>query len=156
MFLTVHAAAGVIVGIQTGNPIIAFFAGLVSHFVLDMIPHGDQDLVEGNDTFSDKEKKLLHKVGNIDTVIMLAELAVLYSTGLMPLTFSVAAALVGALLPDFLNALYILYDVKILHRYFCFQRDIHYMWKGFTINLKQGLFVQSIFLIGFLYVLIRL
>src|SRR3989344_9572997 len=105
MFLTVHAAAGVIVGIQTGNPIIGFFAGLASHFILDMVPHGDQDLVDGNDTFSKKEKKILHKVGNIDTVIMLAELVMLYATGLMPLTFSVTAALVGALLPDFLNAL---------------------------------------------------
>lgn len=155
MFLTVHAAAGIIVGIKTGNPILAFIAGVISHFILDMIPHGDQDLVEGNDHFSPRERKLLRYVGVADTIIMLAELGILYWLGLAPLTWSVSAAVVGALLPDFLNAVYVFTETKILLPYFHFQRALHYVWNRFTINMTHGMIVQTVFLVGLLTILVQ-
>lgn len=41
MIATAHVIIGGAVGIATGNPAAAFVAGLVSHFVMDAIPHLD-------------------------------------------------------------------------------------------------------------------
>lgn len=46
MFLVTHAAVGAIVGQATGNPILAAIAGFASHFLIDIIPHGDSNLYE--------------------------------------------------------------------------------------------------------------
>lgn len=42
MNIITHATIGAACGIATGNPVIAFGAGVVSHVVLDLIPHTDQ------------------------------------------------------------------------------------------------------------------
>ena len=42
MTLTTHAAAGIVVAYWTGDPMLGFFAAILSHFILDMIPHGDE------------------------------------------------------------------------------------------------------------------
>src|SRR3989344_5524747 len=45
MTLTTHAVVGAgIAGLFPGNPILAFVAGFLSHFVLDYIPHWDYSL----------------------------------------------------------------------------------------------------------------
>ncbi len=41
MFLTTHFTVGIAVGLATGNPILGAAAGLVSHHVLDRVPHID-------------------------------------------------------------------------------------------------------------------
>jgi len=41
MFLSVHVFVGAAAGIATKNPMVGFFAGLVSHHLMDMIPHWD-------------------------------------------------------------------------------------------------------------------
>lgn len=42
MIFTPHALAGAAVGVTTGNPILGFMAGFISHHLLDMVPHFDQ------------------------------------------------------------------------------------------------------------------
>ncbi len=42
MLLVTHAVVGAAVGSATGNPYSAFLVGVVSHHVLDAIPHFDQ------------------------------------------------------------------------------------------------------------------
>ena len=44
MFIVNHAAAGIIVGSLSDNPVLAFILGFLSHFPLDMIPHGDRGI----------------------------------------------------------------------------------------------------------------
>ncbi len=44
MFLVTHAAVGAIIGETTGNPYLAAIGGFASHFLLDIIPHGDSNL----------------------------------------------------------------------------------------------------------------
>lgn len=39
MLIAVHSVAGGIVGESLGNPVLAFLAGFVLHFILDAIPH---------------------------------------------------------------------------------------------------------------------
>ena len=42
MIFTSHALAGAAIGIVSGNPYAGFASGVISHHLLDMIPHFDQ------------------------------------------------------------------------------------------------------------------
>jgi len=42
MLFTTHAVTGAVVGFASGNPILGFFIGWISHHVLDSLPHFDQ------------------------------------------------------------------------------------------------------------------
>ena len=41
MIVTVHVVAGGVIGELVGNPAAAFLLGIISHFILDSIPHFD-------------------------------------------------------------------------------------------------------------------
>jgi len=148
MFLTVHATAGVIVGQQTGNLYLAFLAGVISHIVLDIIPHGDQDLVKSNEKFKPEEIKKLRNITLLDVFTMTILLSAIYLTGLINSSqvWPVLLAVTGAILPDFLSGIYALTNWRWLRWQFQFQYKLHYLLGGFTINLRQGLIVQTIFL----------
>ena len=155
MFLTVHATAGVIIGQQTGNIWLGFLAGFVSHIALDIIPHGDQNLIKDRYNILPTEIKLLRRLGILDGIVMLATLAAIYSAGLITKPMPVLLAVAGAIVPDYINAIYIFFKVKWLKWYFGIHYQLHYIWNGFTINFRQGLVVQLFFLIGFLTLLIN-
>lgn len=42
MYATTHIITGAVCGIMSGNPILAFVTGFVSHIILDLVPHHDQ------------------------------------------------------------------------------------------------------------------
>ncbi len=47
MTATNHAVTGAIIGLTVANPVAAVVAALLSHFILDMIPHfgSDEDFI---------------------------------------------------------------------------------------------------------------
>jgi hypothetical protein len=55
MFATVHTASALLIASKTSNPWWIFFIGLISHFILDFIPHGDRNLDNG--LYNDQEKR---------------------------------------------------------------------------------------------------
>lgn len=162
MFLTVHATAGVIIGQQTGNIWLAFIAGIISHIMLDIIPHGDQDLVENttvfkhNTGFKSYEIERLKKLTLIDGVMMSGLLLIIYLAGFITAPLTVAFAVAGSIVPDFLTGVYALTNSSVLRWVFLFQNRLHYVFNGFTINMQQGVVVQAIFLIAFLGIIVFL
>ena len=46
MFLTSHATAAVLIAEQIHSPTLAFALGWLSHYLLDAIPHGDDELLD--------------------------------------------------------------------------------------------------------------
>ncbi len=103
MLLTVHATAGALIGQQLNNPILAFVVAFVSHFILDIIPHGDQDWIdEYKGDQKTKVKKIISIVA-IDVVILLALLVsrFYYTDSFVP-SLSIASGILGGILPDFL------------------------------------------------------
>ncbi len=46
MLSTPHLLVGAAIGAATGNPALGYAGGVLSHFVLDAIPHTDQELLE--------------------------------------------------------------------------------------------------------------
>ncbi|OGY53719.1 MAG: hypothetical protein A3A24_00935 [Candidatus Buchananbacteria bacterium RIFCSPLOWO2_01_FULL_46_12] len=106
MFLTVHATAAIIVTQQVVNPWLAFLIGFLSHFVLDAIPHGDEDLFKHAD--GRIKMRVLIITALIDLLLALIWFNFLWQqekiTSLWPAVF----AAFGSMLPDFLTGFYLI------------------------------------------------
>ena len=165
MFITVHAAAATILGKQTTNVGLAFLLGVISHFVLDMIPHGDEQL--GKTFFGNKikylkdkgELKLMAMYGSIDSVFLAMFLLFLFKNFEFANSDTVIWAIIGGILPDFIMALYKLTELKILKPI----TDFHFYIHRFLVTklkadlpLKYGVVMQicfMIFLICVIYII---
>ncbi len=134
MFITPHTSFALWISTKVTDPILAFVFGLISHFILDMIPHGD-------DNFGDHKKgkeKFLYQVNvaSIDAVLASA-LIYFYVISHPSINYWVLfGAVLGAWLPDLawmiiealrLNKLYwyVLYHSKI-HNIFDWQYSLVY------------------------------
>ncbi|MBU1164940.1 hypothetical protein KKA15_05275 [Patescibacteria group bacterium] len=148
MFLTIHAATGVIIGQTTNNVTLAFFFGLIFHFVLDMIPHGDQALMR-----KDRMAKirLIGSIATVDAVIMGIFLSFIFNRALGLHYLPIAASVVGSILPDFFVGLAELTNNKIkwLSKFQSFHAHLHHfpLFENFEPNLKTGIVMQAIILV---------
>lgn len=99
-----HAAIGAVIGSLVPNPVVAFAMGFVSHFVADIIPHGDSH------HYPDflKRRHVAWPVGIVifDVVGTIALVVILFLKRSMISPFSVALGITGSLLPDVLVAVH--------------------------------------------------
>jgi len=95
MYLTVHATAGLLIGQQLSNPLIGFFTGVLSHYILDFIPHGDEFIGK----FSTKKKLL---IGSADFIVALSVGWWLISQNYLQLNPVIIFTILGTFAPDFL------------------------------------------------------
>ncbi len=99
MFLTVHASAALLIGQTMHQPVWSFFCALGSHYLLDIIPHGD----EGIGWWIHGRPKRIWWIGLVDlSVVFLLVIMFLHfrsTANVWPFVW----ALIGALLPDFLS-----------------------------------------------------
>ena len=100
MFLTPHAATGLYLGSQVDNVWLAFILGIVSHLILDMIPHGDDGLA---DNWPRKTKIIrLSIFVAIDMALITAMTYYLTVHNFISLSPAVMAGLIGSILPDYI------------------------------------------------------
>lgn len=101
MILTPHILVGIVIGVKIQNPWLGFFAGLASHFILDIIPHseyGQQD--------TGKKINKMHS-----STILKASLDVAAGIGLIYFIYALKPfvinlwAVTGAVLPDVISIL---------------------------------------------------
>lgn len=145
MFLTVHATVGIIIGQATQNVWLAFIAGVISHFLIDIIPHGDQDLKEG---------KKIFRLALMDGVVLLVLLSILYQQGFLFLSLTVLSAMAGAIFPDAITGLYLQFKFPRLEKYLNFHVKLHNIIKKPVLNFQTGLVVQLVFLVLFLAIIV--
>jgi len=146
MFLTSHTAAAILIATKIQNPYLGFLLGLLSHFILDMIPHGrESELFDPKATHRQKLLRLA-QLGIIDVFFALCLLASsLYF--LQPVNNMVFFATVfGAMLPDFLFYITDFLQIKFL---FWFSKFHHYIHDLLQVKyaMKYGFLVQGIFII---------
>lgn len=114
MYLTPHAAVGVLISQGVDRPLWIFLLSILSHFILDIVPHGD-DTGERNDDavrWVPKKIKLTLLVSAIDLVLLTAMLALLYGTDNLPDRTRITAGVVGAVLPDLISSAF-----PVIHYY---------------------------------------
>ena len=128
MFLTVHATAGALVGGWTGNPFVAFALGIVSHVILDIIPHGDEHIAPectGPTCTHREEIRFLLRLAIIDAIVMTGVLATILFPWIPLPSNAVLAGIFGSVLPDLIQGFSTLFPkrrilarLKRLHDYF--------------------------------------
>lgn len=99
MFITPHTSAAIWISTKVTDPGLAFVFGLISHFILDIIPHGDEDIGSHKTT---KRGRFIYmmKVATVDVILSVA-LLYFYITRHQDYNRSaMAGAVVGAWLPD--------------------------------------------------------
>ncbi|PIR66934.1 MAG: hypothetical protein COU51_01355 [Parcubacteria group bacterium CG10_big_fil_rev_8_21_14_0_10_36_14] len=116
MLFTTHAITGATIGFLTGNPILGFFGGWLSHHILDALPHFDQGSFymekDNGPTWLGacyKEKKKKFKIKR-DWIILLIDISVtlliaLYFAANIPVYFwpPMIFGAIGGLFPDILD-----------------------------------------------------
>ncbi|MFH1098475.1 MAG: hypothetical protein V1723_00910 [Candidatus Uhrbacteria bacterium] len=107
MFLTVHGTSGALIGAFTGEPISAFAIGLLSHGILDAIPHGDSGLFRRPDGTTNVSA--LVRVATMDAAVLLFVLTLATVVRGVAPNAAIIAGVSGAILPDFVNGLAVLY-----------------------------------------------
>lgn len=133
MLITPHILVGTAIGVAVGNPVAGFALGVVSHYILDIIPHTDSGTWHYYEPLIGKHLDVRDfTMGIVDASVAVFSLLTL--AGYAPIIG--AAPLVGAfggLLPDLvmLAGLFIpaLSKWKGLAWYYKFQNSFHYTAK---------------------------
>lgn len=123
MTLTTHTAIGAAIGATVGNPFLGFLFGFISHFLVDMIPHGDSKMSATWKSMKKKRGPVAY--ATFDAVIAIYLILTLSNliVSQQILTFSLAIA--GSLLPDILIGLHDLTRWKFLKPFFKFHFFFH-------------------------------
>ena len=144
MTLAVHTAATLVISQHTGNHLQAFFIGLISHVLLDMIPHGDYHL-----------SRWFNKGRKIKRMVFFAETDVVISTVFASIFFYSYAsdvsifvwAMLGSWLPDIPHMFFHLSKERFMIRISRWHNNIHFTEKWVKLNITQSMVLQGLVLV---------
>ena len=146
MTLTTHAAIGAAIGSIVHDPVLGFTLGAASHFLVDMIPHGDTKLA---DLFRvhKKKRKLAMAYVMVDAVVAVYMVLGVFLVRTDASHFAFAAAISGSILPDLLVGLSDILRWKILKKFYKFHFFFHdfFSRRYGDVKLKYALIGQAIF-----------
>lgn len=108
MYLTPHASVGILISQTVDKPLPVFLLATLSHFVLDFIPHGDEDMGR----WARERPKNAVLLSIIDVGLLGLMLVVLYTTQSLPQMALISAGVLGAVVPDLLSNVF-----PIIHHY---------------------------------------
>ncbi|MDP2812086.1 MAG: hypothetical protein Q8O32_00115 [bacterium] len=99
MFITPHTSVALWISTRFTDPMLAFIFGVISHFILDVIPHGDDTIGDHKTTKKDRFLYLMRiAVVDVALAIVLIYFFVLYGP---PVNYWVLFwAVFGTWLPD--------------------------------------------------------
>lgn len=140
MLICVHAVVGVIIAERlTTSAAGIFISTFISHFILDFIPHGDENLMHW---FSRHIKRdLILSLSILDAFITIIYILYIFAYTAVPKSAHIFWAIIGSILPDFLNTYYQIFKLKILEPFSRLHSYIH-NYIPFKITIKQGLLLQ--------------
>lgn len=147
MFITTHSALGALVAeLVPNHPVLAFVLGVGSHFLSDIIPHGDTHLYKGFVSGS-KVKRAIAYV-TIDGVVAIFFILFLFNTRLFENRLSISMGIVGGVLPDLIVGVYEVTRFKSL-RWF---HRVHFYFHNMLssrhgdLTFASGFAMQMVFL----------
>jgi len=163
MYLFVHATAGAFIGKYIQWPSLAFLFSFISHFLLDIIPHGDKNLFSSL-TFKEKFKKSLN-IGIIDLSLTILILLLIFHLKQFASPLSVISGACGAVLPDFIWFIFLLDNklkvlpsslANLLGKYYHLHEKFHYFLTKKDLNYSLGLSLQVILSFFIIFLIIVL
>jgi hypothetical protein len=152
MTTTTHTAIGAVIGTLVGTPVLGFFLGVLSHYLVDMIPHGDMHMREANNLVNKTNERRAHLFVIADIICAITLVVILGSILPNDVTKSslYAASIFGSILPDVLVGLNDLVKTKVGRKH----THIHFLFHDFFCRkfgdpqLRHALVVQGIFIVS--------
>lgn len=153
MFLTLHASVGALLGEMAPNPWLAFLYGLLSHFPLDMFPHGDRKMGERARTHGGNHVRKFIAMVLIDATVALTIFVPGFWLGKFDRPWYAYLGMLGGLLPDFIvaipeYAMFVKKSEKVLLRWFYRFHNFNHnnIITAFDLPLRAGIAGQGVLL----------
>jgi len=131
MTLTTHATLGAVIAGVVGNPVLAFLFGFISHFAIDIIPHGDTGMSDNFRVHKCKRKRAVAYV-LVDGIVALFFVLLLANTRDIDSMRTFTWGIVGGVLPDLLVGLYEITKTPLL-RWF---NTMHFFFHDLIVRKK--------------------
>jgi hypothetical protein len=127
MFLTGHAAvaAALVAAAHVENPELAFGLGWVSHYAMDLLPHGDEGLGVWSKRGSEVARLLAVFLADFAICVMII-LALIFRRGF---SWPIVAAVIGSMVPDIMWGLEKLFKRKLFWFFGKFHEANHNFFK---------------------------
>lgn len=150
MTMTTHVAVGATIGLAVQQPILGFALGMCSHFVLDMIPHGDSSL--GAKHFGPKKTFAPYAYVALDNAVAIYLLLALVNVVPQSSVFALSLGIAGSVLPDVFVGVYEASGRRWLKGFFAWHMKVHNFFTNRVgdIPLLAGVAYQAAF-IAFLF-----
>jgi hypothetical protein len=149
MTLSTHVAIGAAIGVLVGQPVLGFALGLVSHFLVDMIPHGDTVLADRFFVHKDKMVPMIYTGVDIVLSLLLVALMVAIKPEHVG-NGTLLAAVAGSVFPDALVGIAKLWKTNTLLKAY---DKFHFYFHDFfsrpygDVSLRLALAAQAVFII---------
>jgi hypothetical protein len=153
MLIITHLVAGFLIGSLVNNQILVVILGLLSHYIMDAIPHWDPKLVHSNgkkhmSSMSDWDAQPAYIKHQVFLMVLIHVPLIFYFISFLRDEVAFGLILLGgiaATLPDLYDlTLGILLPVPHMH----FFKHKHISW-------KRGVFMQTLFIIVCLMLVVR-
>jgi hypothetical protein len=147
MYLTTHTSVALVIATKMTNPLLGFVFGIVSHFVLDFIPHGE-DVHLGDDHKTHKQQIWkMFKCGMIDIIIATIFLSIFLKI-YQPINHWIFLATVfGAWLPDLAWGSVEFFKLKALYWIVILHHRVH-DFLDIVYSVKYGLPFQALIILA--------
>ena len=150
MFLTAHTSVALLISTKIINPFLGFILGFISHFLIDIIPHGDEELDQKIISLNRKEKFIfLTLIGLVDLFfsLILVYFFIKYSTTNNNVIYF---TVLGSWLPDILWLSIDFFNVKFLGFFIKFHTYMHTLI-DYRYPIIYGIPLQIIFIVFISY-----
>jgi hypothetical protein len=155
MFIVTHVLMGGLIGENAPTPVVAGAIGVASHFILDMIPHGDSYLYYAYKKGESVTKSLAYTT--VDAVLAIIVLVYMLEIAPYASRGTMVVAIIGAIVPDFLVGLAEIIHVRPLLWFAKTHMRIHDSVSNRIghIRPRYGMIIQTI-LFCFLFFLVTI
>jgi hypothetical protein len=146
MTLSTHVAIGAAIGFAVGNPWLGFGLGMLSHFLVDMIPHGDTQFATSFYEDADSRKFFLKYISIDATIALLLILGIFAFFEVPTSDLALAGAIAGSILPDLLTGAHEILKTRLTKKYV----KLHFFFHDFftsrfgDIKLRHALTGQAV------------
>ena len=131
MTLTAHATVGAVIGLAVGHPALGFSLGFASHFLMDMIPHGDAGISDNFRVHKHKQKHAVAYVA-VDAIFAIFLVLFLINTRDIESIRNLTWGVVGGVLPDLLIGVYDMTKTPFLKWF----NTVHFWFHDFFVKRK--------------------
>lgn len=148
MTILIHTATAMVIGQYTGNPILAFIGGIISHIFLDLIPHGDNNAYQRYKRKELSAKKAMAMMV-LDAIASIIFVLIFFNLDISRSNFVTSAAILGGILPDILIGFHELLEpripkwLKVIHKWHFLNHDL--IAQKYDISRKNGIIMQILF-----------